>query len=47
MSIPLAIVGCGKMGRLVEQLAPEYGFDVRERFSRLHLKIFPGLRPWE
>jgi 4-hydroxy-tetrahydrodipicolinate reductase len=30
---PLAIVGCGKMGRLVEQLAPEYGFDVRARFS--------------
>jgi 4-hydroxy-tetrahydrodipicolinate reductase len=24
----LAIVGYGKMGRLVEQLAPEYGFDV-------------------
>jgi 4-hydroxy-tetrahydrodipicolinate reductase len=25
----LAIVGYGKMGRLIEQLAPEYGFDVR------------------
>jgi 4-hydroxy-tetrahydrodipicolinate reductase len=24
----LAIVGQGKMGRLIEQLAPEYGFDV-------------------
>jgi len=34
MSTPLAIVGCGKMGRLVEQLAPEHGFDVRARFSR-------------
>jgi len=34
MSIPLAIVGCGKMGRLVEQLASECGFDVRARFSR-------------
>jgi 4-hydroxy-tetrahydrodipicolinate reductase len=34
MSVPLAIVGCGKMGRLVEQLAPEYGFAVRARFSR-------------
>ena len=34
MSIPLAIVGCGKMGRLVEQLAPEYGFAVAARFSR-------------
>ena len=31
MSIPLAIVGYGKMGSLVEQLAPEYGFDVRAR----------------
>jgi 4-hydroxy-tetrahydrodipicolinate reductase len=34
MSVPLAIVGCGKMGRLVEQLAPEYGFAVCARFSR-------------
>jgi 4-hydroxy-tetrahydrodipicolinate reductase len=34
MSTPLAIVGCGKMGRLVEQLAPEYGFAVCARFSR-------------
>ncbi|MBM3773972.1 MAG: dihydrodipicolinate reductase, partial [Acidobacteria bacterium] len=24
----LAIVGYGKMGRLVEQLAPEHGFEV-------------------
>ena len=24
----LAIVGYGKMGRLIEQLAPEYGFSV-------------------
>ena len=37
MSTPLAILGCGKMGRLVEQLAPEYGFDVRERFSRSNI----------
>jgi hypothetical protein len=27
MSRGLAIVGYGKMGRLIEQLAPEYGFD--------------------
>ncbi len=27
----LAIVGYGKMGRLVEQLAPEYGFEVTAR----------------
>lgn len=30
----LAIVGCGKMGRLIEELAPEYGFDVRAKFTR-------------
>jgi 4-hydroxy-tetrahydrodipicolinate reductase len=34
---PLAILGCGKMGRLVEQLAPEYGFEVRARFSRSNI----------
>jgi 4-hydroxy-tetrahydrodipicolinate reductase len=34
MTIPLAIVGHGKMGRLVEQLAPDYGFDVRACFSQ-------------
>lgn len=37
MSIPLAIVGCGKMGRLVEQLAPEYGFAATARFSRSNI----------
>jgi 4-hydroxy-tetrahydrodipicolinate reductase len=29
----LAIVGYGKMGKLIEQLAPDYGFEVRARFS--------------
>jgi 4-hydroxy-tetrahydrodipicolinate reductase len=33
MSAGLAIVGCGKMGRLIEHLAPEYGFEVRARFT--------------
>jgi 4-hydroxy-tetrahydrodipicolinate reductase len=37
MSVPLAIVGCGKMGRLVEHLASEYGFDVRATFSRSNI----------
>jgi len=32
MNLGLAIVGHGKMGRLVEQLAPEYNFDVRAKF---------------
>jgi 4-hydroxy-tetrahydrodipicolinate reductase len=34
MRLGLAIVGCGKMGRLSEQLAPEYGFEVRAKFTR-------------
>jgi 4-hydroxy-tetrahydrodipicolinate reductase len=29
----LAIVGYGKMGRLVDQLAPQYGFDVKLRLK--------------
>ena len=29
----LAIVGYGKMGKLIEHFAPEYGFDVRAKFS--------------
>jgi 4-hydroxy-tetrahydrodipicolinate reductase len=33
MNRGLAIVGHGKMGRLIEQLAPEYGFDVRLALS--------------
>jgi 4-hydroxy-tetrahydrodipicolinate reductase len=31
MNLGLAIVGYGKMGRLIEQLAPEYGLDVRAK----------------
>jgi 4-hydroxy-tetrahydrodipicolinate reductase len=31
--VRLAIVGYGKMGRLVEQLAPEYGFTVHARLD--------------
>lgn len=34
MSRGLAIIGSGKMGRLIEQLAPEYGFDVRSKLTR-------------
>jgi len=34
MSRGLAIVGYGKMGRLIEQLAPEYDFEVRAKFAR-------------
>lgn len=31
MTLHLAIVGTGKMGRLIEHLAPEYGFLIRAR----------------
>ena len=34
MNRGLAIVGNGKMGQLIGQLAPEYGFEVRARFRR-------------
>ena len=37
MSIPLAIVGCGKMGRMVERLSPEYGFEVCARLSKAEM----------
>jgi 4-hydroxy-tetrahydrodipicolinate reductase len=33
MNAKLAIVGYGKMGRLIEQLAPEYGFTVHSRLD--------------
>lgn len=33
MSLGLAIVGCGKMGKLIEQFAPEHGFEVRAKFG--------------
>ncbi len=33
MSQGLAIVGYGKMGKLIERIAPEYGFEVRAKFS--------------
>ena len=33
-SLPLALIGMGKMGRAVEQLAPERGFTVVARISR-------------
>jgi 4-hydroxy-tetrahydrodipicolinate reductase len=33
MNIPLAIVGTGKMGRLVETLASDCGFEARARFD--------------
>jgi 4-hydroxy-tetrahydrodipicolinate reductase len=37
VSIPLAIIGHGKMGRLVEQLAPEHGYSVCATFSSANI----------
>src|SRR5579864_1714755 len=39
----LAIVGYGKMGRLIEQLAPEYGFDVKLRLDVNNNARFEGM----
>ena len=39
----LAIVGHGKMGRLIDQLAPQYGFDVKLRLDVDNNANFEGL----
>jgi 4-hydroxy-tetrahydrodipicolinate reductase len=39
----LAIVGYGKMGKLVEQLAPEYGFTVALKLDEFNNTAFEGL----
>jgi len=39
----LAIVGYGKMGRLIEQLAPEYGFAVKLRLDVNNNADYEGL----
>lgn len=41
----LAIVGYGKMGRLIEQLAPQYGFAVKQRLDIDNNARFQGLTP--
>ena len=41
----LAIVGYGKMGRLIEQLAPGYGFDVKLRLDVDNNAKFEGMTP--
>jgi len=38
LSTPLAIVGYGKMGHLVEQLAPQYGFAVRATLTSANIR---------
>ncbi len=39
----LAIVGYGKMGHLIEKLAPEYGFDVAVRLNGANNGRFEGI----
>ena len=39
----LALVGYGKMGKLVEKLAPEYGFDVALKLDEFNNAKFEGL----
>ncbi len=41
----LAIIGYGKMGRLIEQLAPEYGFDVKLRLDVNNNANYEGMTP--
>jgi len=41
----LAIVGYGKMGRLIEQLAPEYGFEVTLKLDEFNNVDFAGVTP--
>jgi 4-hydroxy-tetrahydrodipicolinate reductase len=39
----LAIVGYGKMGRLIEQLAPQYGFEVALKLDEFNNAHYEGL----
>lgn len=41
----LAIVGYGKMGKLVEQFAPEYGFEVALKLDEFNNANFEGITP--
>ena len=41
----MAIVGYGKMGKLVEQLAPEYGFHVALTLDEFNNAAFAGITP--
>ncbi len=41
----LAIVGYGKMGKLIEQLAPDYGFHVNLMLDQFNHANFEGLTP--
>jgi 4-hydroxy-tetrahydrodipicolinate reductase len=42
-NLRLAIVGYGKMGRLIEQFAPEYGFAVALKLDEFNNAAFEGI----
>jgi 4-hydroxy-tetrahydrodipicolinate reductase len=41
----LVLLGYGKMGKLVEQLAPEYGFTVTAKLDEFNNAAFEGITP--
>ncbi|MFN3322108.1 MAG: 4-hydroxy-tetrahydrodipicolinate reductase [Bryobacteraceae bacterium] len=41
----LAIVGYGKMGRLIEQLAPEYGFNIALKLDEVNNENYAAIVP--
>jgi 4-hydroxy-tetrahydrodipicolinate reductase len=41
----LAIAGYGKMGKLIEQLAPEYGFEVALKLDEFNNADYSGITP--
>src|SRR5690349_11264478 len=41
----LAIIGYGKMGKLIEQLAPEYGFAVAVKLDEFNNTNYEGVTP--
>ena len=41
----LAIVGYGKMGRLIEELAPQYGFEVALKLDEFNNAAGAGFVP--
>jgi 4-hydroxy-tetrahydrodipicolinate reductase len=45
LTAKLAIVGYGKMGRLIEQFAPEYNFNVALKLDEFNNAAFEGVTP--
>jgi 4-hydroxy-tetrahydrodipicolinate reductase len=44
-SVPLAIIGLGRMGRAVEELAPARGFEIVARLDAAHNRGGEGITP--